>query len=360
VTASARREPGIDALRTAAIFAMMAAHTTRLIDFEARREWSRQILLFEPLIPTLFLILVGVSLAHSRISAAAKGIAPGAWYLRQIRRALGLWLLSAVFFALEEGVRFPDVLAASGILCSIAYAIAGVGALLLLPKPALGVAIALGATSAAYVLLDRAETRAFLLMVGNSPLFPLWPLAAAGTLWGLALMRFPRGAPWLAIPFLLAAAWMAHRHGIDELFTKPLGRSDAGRMLAAPLAGGAGKFVPYYSLRPELSLFCLFLHASALGATSLLRRFPEFWARVLFVLGRHALEAYVIHLFFLAMLVVGLGLRPLHAAWHGDAVLIGVALLCWTWAAAREAGWPRYRRGTQSDSAATVSVSKDS
>ncbi len=108
---SLRRNPGMDALRTLAILGMMAAHTSRLIVFESREAWSYWILLLEPLIPSLFLFLVGISLTYS----IAKSENSRKWYARQARRALILWLIAALFSGLEYGIRLPDVLFASGI-----------------------------------------------------------------------------------------------------------------------------------------------------------------------------------------------------------------------------------------------------
>ncbi len=333
------RDSGIDALRAIAVLAMMAAHTSRLIDFDVREAWSYGVLLLEPLIPSLFLFLVGVSLTHSR----AKADNARSWYLRQTRRAAGLWLISAVFFALEDGLRFPDMLMASGILCTITYAILTVGALLLLPKPVWMLGLALGAGISAFVRIDLAGAHPFWLVSGNSPLFPLLLFAAAGALWGLCSRRFPRAVFWIAPPALLLGAWLVFRHGWEPLFTKPLGRSDATRVLAPPILGGTEKSVPYYNLRPLLSLTCLCFHLSALGLVRFIH-IGENWAHRGFALGRRALEAYVLHLFILAMLVVTLGMRPLRAAWQGNAVLAGVAAICWGWAWRRERGWPRFRR----------------
>jgi hypothetical protein len=352
VNTGARREPGMDALRTLAVLSMMAAHTSRLIVFEARQEWSYVVLLLEPLIPTLFLFLVGLSLTHSR----RKADGDKTWVLRQAKRALLLWGISAVFFSAEQGVCFPDVLLDSGILCTIAYAIVWVGILLLVPKPAWALGSALGIGVVAFCLIDRAGARPFLWVSGNSPLFPLLLFAMAGALWGLALRRFPRALPWLGLPALVLATWMIHRYGWETLFTRPFGRSDATRVLSPPLTGGTAVSVPYYNLRPVLALMCLSLHLAALGLTKVLR-IGEIWASRLFALGRHALQAYMLHLFLLALIVVRFGLHPLHSAAMGNAVLIGVAAICWGWSLLRERGWPRYRRGTQSSNTASASDS---
>ena len=326
------RSPAIDALRTLAVLGMMAAHTSRLIAFNSRPQWSNWVLTLEPLIPSLFLFLVGVSLTYS----ISKSENPKAWYTRQVKRASGLWLISALFFALEEGIRLPDVFLASGILCTIAYAIASLGALLLLPRSIGFLALVLFAGAFSFFSLDKAGTQPFLLLSGNSPLFPLLLFATAGTLWGLAMQRSHRLVIWIALPALLVAIAMIRHYGWETLFTYPVGRSDATRILAKPITGGLEKSVAYYNLRPLLALLCLCVHLTCLGALQILSGMKDSVSRRLFVLGRHALEVYVLHLFLLAMLVVSFGLHPLKTAWQGNAVLFGVVLVCLVWVNWRE------------------------
>jgi len=326
------RSPAIDALRTLAVLGMMAAHTSRLIAFNARQEWSYLVLMLEPLIPSLFLFLVGISLTYS----ISKSENPGAWYKRQVKRALVLWLISSLFFALEENIRLPDVFIASGILCTIAYAIVLLGALLLLPKPIGMIGFIFCISVFLFLKIDFADAHPFLLISGNSPLFPLLLFAAAGTLWGLVTKRLPHFAIWIGLPSSIIAIWLIRHYGWENLFTYPLGRSDATRVLTKPLFGGIEKSVPYYNLRPLLALFCLCVHLSCLGVLQILNHLKDSWSRQLFLLGRNALEVYILHLFLLAMLVVSFGLHPLKAVGQGDAVMIGIILICVAWSNWRE------------------------
>ncbi len=331
------RNHGVDALRTFAVVGMMASHTSRLIVFESRPAWSSSILLLEPMIPSLFLFLVGVSLTYSIAGSEARSENKKAWYRRQAKRALGLWLISALFFALEEGIRLPDVFIASGILCTIAYAIVSIGALLLLRRAVWGLSFTFLAGTVLFLILDQKGMRTFYLVSGNSPFFPLWLFAAAGALWGLAAQRLGRRIVWIGIATAIIAIALVHRYGVESLFAYPVGRSDAARILAAPLTGGSEKSVAYYNLRPLLSLFCLCVHLSAAGfATLILSGLKDIWASRIFSLGRKALEVYVLHLFLLAMLVVNFGLHPLKTAWQGDLVLAGVVLICLIWSILRQ------------------------
>jgi len=338
------RNHAMDLLRTAAILAMMAAHTSRLIIFEARQEWSSWVLLFEPLIPSLFLFLVGLSLIHSRASAISKGQSLRSWFYRQARRGAVLWLISALFFSLEEGVRFPDVLLSSGILCTIAYAIIGMTGILVFERLAVWIFAALFfAGSAVFYLLDHSGSAPFLFISGNSPVFPLILFSLAGALWGLGRHRFPKVFPWLGVIALCLGVGLVYRYGGEVLFTKPLGRSDATRILAAPFYGAGSKVIPYYNLRPILALACLALHLGVYTAveTGLRKlRLRESLASRLFALGRQSLENYILHLFLLGLLVVTMGPRPLSAAWQGNAALLGIMAACQAWSLFRGRGRP--------------------
>jgi hypothetical protein len=338
------RDNALDALRTLAVLGMMAAHTSRLVVVDMRPDWSRWVLLLEPVIPTLFLLLVGLSLARSRAGAQARGQTGGTWYARQLKRAAILWGISAVFFTLELGFRLPDALTASGILANIAYAIVIVGGLLVaraetVRRVALA-AVWIGGT-ALFMWLDANGQRVFPLNIGNSPFLPLWLFALAGALWATIPRAEPAGKgqgmplPYgvlgtgLGVAAGLIAVWLIARHGVDALFTNPLGRSNAGRLTPAPVYGGAALHVGYYNLRPVLAAACLGLQLGALVLLSfLLKPMREGGARILFALGRHALGAYILHLALLAVLVVIGGRQPLREGWQGTVVWIVLVVSC--------------------------------
>lgn len=355
------RDHSLDALRTLAVIGMMAAHTARLMPFDVRPEWARLVLLLEPVIPSLFLFLVGLSLALSFQAARRRAIAPGVWYRRQLGRAAWLWAISAAFFALEMGIRLPDMLLAGGILANIAYAIALLGGLMALasrgradsasPIPRavpLALSLAFMAGAALFVGFDLAGARVHPVNIGNSPFLPLWLFALAGGLCGMTGGRLSpsagegrvskRRVVTAAIGLLgaLVATALIARYGLDALFTKPLGRSDATRLIPSPVYGGAPLDVGYYNIRPVLALACLGLHVAALAVLRATARAGERGAP-LFAIGRHALGAYVVHLALLAALVVSFGERqPLKSAAPGTFVWLGLIVICHALALLRE------------------------
>jgi len=336
ITLPMRRDAGIDALRSIAIVAMMAAHASRLIARKDLWVWSTWVMLLEPLIPTLFLTLVGVSLFYS---FGRCNCSPWMWYRRQLLRALGLWLISALFFALEKGIRLPDMFVASGILCTIAYTIVITGLLLITSKSTTMLVSALVAGSLVYLLLDRQGLNPFLIVSGNSPMLPLLLFAVWGVLW----VRIKPASPYYFIIeiliYLSIGAWLLHVYGFVDLFSKPVGRSNASRLLAAPVFGGDLKRVAFYNIRPDLALFCFCVHGIALRTSRLLLGWTGKVAQAVLLFGRHSLEMYIVHLLCFALLVVWGGKRPLHSGEIGTLVLISVMVICWWWGYWRESGW---------------------
>jgi hypothetical protein len=61
-------------------------------------------------------------------------------------------------------------------------------------------------------------------------------------------------------------------------------------------------------------------------------------------MGRRSLDVYILHLACLSLLVVAWGKRPLKQTWQGDAVVIGVTVLCYLWAWGRDWRQARTRR----------------
>ena len=256
---------------------------------------------------------------------------------RQVKRAAGLWLISALFFVLESGIRYPDVFISSGILCTIALAILLTGFLLILPPSKASLTLVLIAGVLIFVLLDAKNIHVFPWIAGNSPLLPLCLFTFAGAIWGKLRQEFRYSIPWIATILFVLSVGITWHYGHESLFNYGLGRMDVTRILPPPLTGGVAKTVGYYNLKPLLSLVCLGFHLGLLHLFSLLfSSMKEFLARLIFAMGRHSLEIYVLHLTMLALLVVIFGFHPLKTNGMGCLTLVTVILICWTWAFLRE------------------------
>lgn len=336
-----RRDSALDALRMIAVLLMIASHSSRLIVWEQRRDWSRFSLLIEPLTASLFLILVGASLAHSWRAARAGGRGP--WYRRQAMRAAALWAVSCVFYSLEDGFRLPDALTMSGILATIAYTSLLGMFLVSASRPAIGLAIVSSAMIGLHAWLDVNGLQVFVLNAGNSPLLPLTLFAILGALGVHAL-----GSGWKVKASVLAAAavslaYILSLHGFTEVFSKPLGRYETIRTLGPALGPGSGRTeVPYYNLRPILVPMIVSLIVFLYAGLALLRPWLDRAGPWLLAMGRRSLDVYILHLSLLAILVVTGGKRPVTAAWKGDAMILIVIAICWAWVLGRDR-WAKRR-----------------
>jgi uncharacterized membrane protein len=331
-----RRDVVLDALRLIAVLLMIASHTTRLIAWDERRAWSRFSLLIEPFTASLFLILVGASLTHSWNAAKRHGRA--AWFRKQGLRAAGLWAISCLFYALEDGMRLPDVLTMSGILATIAYATLAGMILVASPRPATLLAAVAALALGLHYGLDRDGLRIFALNAGNSPWLPLFPLACLGALGALTLERGRFTRYGLAAAAAVGLAYLVSRHGFAAIFSEPVGRYTTVRVQQWMTHGQmARREIPYYNLRPVLVLAIACLTVLLYAALSLARPWLERGQRILLAMGRRSLGVYILHLSVLAAFVVGGGKRPLQKAWEGDAVIAGLLALCWAYALGRDA-----------------------
>lgn len=348
--ARSSRDPALDALRTVAIVLMVASHTSRLVVWDERREWSRFSLLIEPLTASLFLILVGASLVFSLRSALAAGRSRAAWLRRQGIRSLLLWAASAIMYSVSEGFLLPDALVLSGILATIAYTSAAGSLLAASSRPAAALAAAAAALAALFLWLEARGIRIFFLNAGNSPLLPLGLFGLLGALGALALAepgkrgRYLRAG--LAGAAVLALGFALWRHPFPELFSKPVGRYETAReFLVGPPGARRQKTIAYYNLRPVLVPAILSLAVLLHAAFAAMRGPLARNARWLLRLGRHSLDVYILHLAILAVFVVAGGKRPLKETWQGDAMFLGVLLACYLWAWGRDA-WRARRRAT--------------
>lgn len=350
------RNTAIDGLRTIAILLMIASHTSRLVDWSERREWSRWVLLIEPLTASLFLMLVGASLVFSWQAfsyqalfekqnelteienASPRKIARGKWYQKQALRALMLWVISCVFYTVEEGFHLPDALLLSGILATISYTII-LGMILVSVRFSIPILFfACSLLFGYHLYLDHSNTLLFMITLGNSPLMPLFLFACLGALLAKIILLNNRYFNWIVIvAACLVLAWIFHRHPFEAVFTKPLGRYEMTRTL---ISGNHDikieKKIPYYNLRPILVPTIASIIILLYAVLTLIKYLLSKCSKYIFVIGKRSLEVYILHLSLLALLVLHGGMRPLHQAWQGDLTLVLVIGTCYLWSITRE------------------------
>jgi peptidoglycan/LPS O-acetylase OafA/YrhL len=136
------------------------------------------------------------------------------------------------------------------------------------------------------------------------------------------------------------------RHGFADLFSKPLGRYETARsFFTGPAEARVQHSIPYYNLRPILVPTVLSLILLIRFGLGLLRPLLDRAAKFLFAIGRHSLDAYILHLSLLALVIeyYGGNRRPLTKTWQGDAVVIGAVIACQAWSLGREA-WQKRRK----------------
>jgi len=324
------RDPALDALRTLAVLGMMATHTTRLVQRDGRDAWNIWAMLFEPVIPALFLVLAGASLLLSWHSKKADS---KIWWQRQLRRALGLWVIGVIFYFAESGFRLPDLIFSPGILATIAYAI-------LLITPIMTWMSSVYATwlltalllmgCGAYQYLDSQTQKVFWLNAGNSPMLPLLLFALVGALavlWGKKLGAAGRWA--LTLMAIGISGFCLWRYGAQDLFTKPLGRSDASRVFSVVKDGVTqNKVLGYYNLRPLLSIFVLSFFMVIWQVLCMLRPLLQKMNHFFFLMGRHSLAVYILHLSLLAIPFVLWGAHPFKHGWQGATVWLALLVIC--------------------------------
>lgn len=337
----ADRYKGVDAARGLAMVLMTTTHALRVLRPDEPPEFGQWLMRIEPITPTLFFLLAGWGLARSRHRS---GDRPG-WRARHVRRALGIWLLSAAMFFAYSGPQWPEILTSTGVLQCLGISIllgvfldrawmAGLASLIL---------------SIAFVWLDARGLRIDGINQGSFPLYPFLAIFLAAQ----ALEQPLRQRSWLqpalatggALVVLALSAHTGFRNlwgewGITNTFQEYVTTPGAGMngfALARDLLSGAPRFkhmVSFWSTLPRLVPVMVSLAGlAALFLCEVADRFPQ-RLRPLALLGRHSLLYYVGHLAFLGALGLFLPppLRSLPWSWLLATLLaigLGVVLFAW-------------------------------
>lgn len=338
---SSERYQGVDATRGLAMALMTSTHALRALRPEVSPDFGQWLMRIEPIIPTLFFLVAGWSLARSRYRC---GNTPG-WTWRHIRRALGLWALSAAMFFAYAGPQWPEIATSTGVLQCLAISII-VGSLL---REAWMAAAGSLVAAIAFVWLDANGIRIDGINNGSFPLMPFLPIFLAAQ----AIERPMRQRSWLqpvitttgAALVLILSARIGFRNlwgdwGVTNTFQEYIrtGRSGVnGIALAFDLYKGVpvDRYqVGFWSTRPCLVPVVVSLAGLAsLFLCAVADRFPDRLSP-LALLGRHSLSYYVGHLIVLG----GLGLllppplRSLSWSWLVATLAViglGAGLFAW-------------------------------
>jgi peptidoglycan/LPS O-acetylase OafA/YrhL len=335
------RYQGVDAARGLAMVLMTTTHALRALHPDNPPEFAQWLMRIEPITPTLFFLLAGWGLARSRHRSGDK---PG-WHLRQVRRASGLWLLSAAMFFTYSGPQWPEILTSTGVLQCLGISIL-VGIFL---RQAWMAGLASLVFSLLFLWLGAQDIQLDGINRGSFPLYPFLPIFLAAQ----ALERSLRQRSWLqpalatggALVVLALSAHIGFRNlwgewGIANTFQEYVATPGAGMngfALARDLLNGTPTFshtVSFWSTLPRLVPVIVSLAGLAtLFLCEVADRFPQ-RLRPLALLGRHALPYYVGHLVLLG--AFGLFLPPpLHNlpwSWLFATLLavgLGVGLFAW-------------------------------
>ncbi len=347
-----RRDTALDATRTFAIWLMVACHVARLVSKSKRPEWLELAMLIEPLCQALFMAMVGVSLVYSLRMADHRG--ETGWAGRQVERVLQLYVIGFVMFFAKRGWQWPWSVTSSGILTAIGEAMLLFLPLVLLARnnPRLGMALGVGSTLALAAIdygLDASGVRLLVLNAGNGSLLPYAVLTGFGMLSAYVLLdggRLAKGA--LAGALAVAAGVTLRRYGLEEVFDHPVGRVSTPAEFE--IAGNGflqlwkrvtgGQLEPYeasyYNFRPALTPLLMALCGAIYACFRLLRpvtdRLGPLW-----LVGRHSLGVYVLHLVLVAVAVVVAGKnRALNDPLQVQAGFGVITALCYGYAWAKE------------------------
>jgi uncharacterized membrane protein (UPF0136 family) len=286
------------------MLAMTSTHAQRILTPLVRPSFGQFLMDWEPVIPTVFSILLGLGLAYSLESSRDQAV----WARRQRQRALWLWLLSALLFFVRFGPQWPAMLISTGILQCL-----GIGILCVTVAAPSG-ALSLSAGVFLFLVWTGLEGRGLHidgLNQGSFPVFPYIPFVLLS--FGVArLVLRRRHVQWgLGAAGVLATWFLWHRLGWGHLgtpgsgfvlnhqilsFTRPA--QVEGFTLTWDILHGVATWpvdLAFWHTQPRLALFLVtacstgaFLLATLAG---LLRR-PF---ALLALAGRHSLPYYVLH-----------------------------------------------------------------
>ena len=314
-----------------------------------RPGWMEFSLDIEPLCQALFMSMVGVSLLYS-LQVTAK---PEQWNRRQIRRAGELYLVGFVFFIFQYGIQWPWMFIGHGILLSIASAI-----LLCIPlvrnKKAPYITMALLWTGT--LLLNIYDIKIGFINAGNGPFLPHALLSVFGLIAGGVLFSESKknNTIYLVVMGLFVAISLYCLDFMDyfsypDPLSLPYGRRDfsatyhlAGgdgiSQIWTLLSGGATEKSnhEYYNYTatsvPILMALCTGIYMVFHSLGTITKKLAPLW-----LVGRHSLGIYILHLILIALTTVIFGSqRPFKSGIEVQLCFLIIVLICYGYAYRKE------------------------
>ena len=316
---------------------------------QIRPEWMQFSLDIEPLCQALFMSMVGISLLYS-LQITKK---PELWSKRQIRRAGELYAIGLIFFVFQYGLQWPWMFIGHGILLSISSAI-----LLCIPlvrRPTITY-VAMGALWGAALLLNIYDVKIGFINAGNGPFLPHVLLSVFGLIAGGVLLSTQNKTKILFIgTMLLCASISLYTLDFMQFFeypdpiSEPYGRRDFAATYQSSGSNGIEQIwallqgtslkpsvKEYYNYTatsvPLLMAMCTSIYVVFRCLGGLTEKLSPLW-----LVGRHSLGVYILHLLLIALTTVIFGqMRPFHSEMEVQLCFLVVVLICYGYARFKE------------------------
>ena len=327
---------------------------------QIRPEWMQFSLDIEPLCQALFMSMVGISLLYSQNYAIKKHaqLNPdepmgNKWRDKQLKRAAELYGIGFLFFIFQYGIQWPWMFIGHGILLSISSAI--ILCLPLVKSPKWTYVAMVGLWGLAFTC-NIYDIKIAYLNAGNGPFLPHVLLSVFGLIAGGVLISEHRKTKLLflgtmtafAVVSLLVMDFMDYFDYPTPL-SEPYGRRDyaatyqsAGsnglEQIWTMIQGGSLKasVKEYYNYTatsvPLLMAMCTAIYVIFRAMGALTAKLSPLW-----IVGRHSLGVYILHLILIALTTVVFGsMRPFDNSIEIHACFFVVLLICYGYSFVKE------------------------
>ena len=327
---------------------------------QIRPDWMQFSLDIEPLCQALFMSMVGISLLYSLDYTVKKhvqnhGRTPlgNTWRNKQLRRAAELYGIGLIFFIFQYGIQWPWMFIGHGILLSISSAIILCLPLVKSPKWTYFTMIGLWGLA---LTLNIYDIKIGYINAGNGPFLPHVLLSVFGLIAGGVLMSVQRNTK---IIFLgtMASFLVISLFSMDFMdffdyptpLSEPYGRRDYAATYQSAGSNGleqiwtmiqGGTLKPsvkeYYNYTatsvPILMAMCTSIYVFFRFLGPLTAKLAPLW-----VVGRHSLGVYILHLILIALTTVIFGaMRPFENSMEIHCCFFVILLICYGYSFIKE------------------------